>query len=145
MGRLHSCTIMWTNIDTLKWLLNIQDLIPGIWVQRWWTTVFRRKSPRISRKFWWLKDNDNEAWYGTDELYKLTSLIPPFKAEKNNTVFALVLLINKAIIPNSATSYSTGLDVWVSSYLHPFLVIAIKAIFVYETSDDAQVSPFQSR
>ena len=73
--------------------------------------MFRRKSPRISRKFWWLKDNDNEAWYGTDELYKLTSLIPPFKAEKNNTVFALVLLINKAIIPNSATSYSTGLDV----------------------------------
>ena len=28
-----------------------------------------------------------------------TSLIPPFKAEKNNTVFALVILINKAIIP----------------------------------------------
>ena len=72
--RLHSCTIMWTNIDTLKWLLNIQDLIPGIWVQRWWTMVFRRKSPRISHKFWWLKDNDDKAWYGTDELYKLLKL-----------------------------------------------------------------------
>ena len=34
-----------------------------------------------------------------DHAESTTSLTPPFKAEKNNTVFALVLLINKAIIP----------------------------------------------